>query len=95
MRTLAEVAECGQAVADCRKAIDLSKKFKGDPEDMKHAKTMRGLAHELRGSIYQNLRAAKKALAEYEQALSLDPFLVSALLRRAVTRSAAEDYAGA
>ena len=95
MRTLAEVAECDQAVDDCQKAIDLSKKFKGDAEGMKHAKTMRGLAHELRGSIYQNLRATKKALAEYEQALSLDPYLVSALLRRAVTRSTAEDYAGA
>ena len=53
---------------------------------------MRGLAHELRGSIYQGLRAAKKALAEYEQALSLDPYLVSTLLRRAVTRTSEEDY---
>ena len=34
-------------------------------------------------------------MAEYEQALSLDPYLVSALLRRAVTRSAAGDHAGA
>ena len=56
---------------------------------------MRGLAHELRGSIYHNLRATKKALAEYEQALSLDPYLVSALLRRAVTRITTEDFAGA
>ncbi|MGO9110341.1 MAG: tetratricopeptide repeat protein, partial [Thermoguttaceae bacterium] len=95
MRTLAEIAECRQAAADCRTAIDLSKKFKGNPEDMRHAKTMLGLAYELRGSIYHNLRAAKKALAEYEQALSTDPYLVSALLRRAVTRSTTEDFAGA
>ncbi len=95
MRTLAEVAECEQAVADCQTAIDRSKKFKGDPEGMKHVKTIRGMAHELRGSIYHNLRATKSALAEYEKALSLDPCLVSSLLRRAVTRTIAEDYAGA
>jgi tetratricopeptide (TPR) repeat protein len=95
MRTLAEVAECQQAAADCRTVIDLSKKFQGDPEGMKHAKTMRGLAHELRGSIYHNLDSTKSALAEYERALSLDPYLVSAMLRRAVTRCSAEDYAGA
>jgi len=95
MRTLAEVAECRQAVADCRTAIDLAKKFRGDPEETIHAKTILGLAHELRGSIYQALRATKKALAEYEQALATDPYLVSALLRRAVTRSTTEDFAGA
>jgi len=95
MRTLAEVAECEQAVADCQTAIDRSKKFEGDLEGTKHAKMIRALAHELRGSIYQNLRATKSALAEYEKAISLDPCLVSALLRRALTRTTAEDYAGA
>ena len=95
MRTLAEVAECQQAVDDCQTAIGLAKNIKGDLESMKHAKTMRGLAHELRGSVYQSLQAAQKALAEYEQALALDPYLVSALLRRAVTRSAENDFAGA
>ncbi|MGA2259359.1 MAG: tetratricopeptide repeat protein, partial [Thermoguttaceae bacterium] len=49
----------------------------------------------LRGLIYQNLPATKKALDEYEKALSLDPYLVSALLRRAETRSNAGDYARA
>ena len=95
MRTPAEVAECQRATADCRTAIEKSKKFPGDPEDLKHAKSLCGLAHEFRGSIYYNLGATKKALAEYERALTLDPFLVSTLLRRAVTRSGAEDFAGA
>ncbi len=57
---------------------------------MRHAKSLRGLAHELRGSIYHDLHATQKALAEYERAIALDPFLVSALLRRAVARSATE-----
>ena len=78
MRTLDEVAACRQAAADCRKAIDLSKTFQGDAEGTKQVATLHGLAHELRGSIYQNLRATKKALAEYERALALDPYLVSA-----------------
>ncbi len=95
MRTVGEVADCDRAVDDCQQAIGLSKKFKGDAEGTKQAKSLRGLAHELRGSIYQNLRAAKKALAEYERALALDPYLVSTLLRRAVTRSTTEDYGGA
>jgi tetratricopeptide (TPR) repeat protein len=96
MRTLDEVADCRQAAADCQKAIDLARAFAGDAGGMRRAKTMHALAHELRGSIYQDLRATKKALAEYERALSLeDPLLVSTLLRRAETRSAAEDYAGA
>ena len=84
MRTLSEVAECRQAAADCRKAIEGSKKIVEEvPEGLKHHATkMRGLAHELRGSIYQNLSATKKALAEYEQALALDPYLVSALSPR-------------
>ena len=84
MRTPTEVAECRQAAADCRTAIELSVKLPGDADGMKHAKTMRGLAHELRGLIYQNLGEMDKALAEYERALSLDPYLVSTLLRRAV-----------
>ena len=92
MRTLAEVAECERAVDDCQKAIALAKKFQGDAEGMKHAKTMLGLAHELRGSIYHNLRVFEQALAEYEQALSHDPYLVSALVRRAVTRTTLEDF---
>ncbi len=95
MRTLAEVAQCNRAVDDCQKVLGLSKRVESDTEDGKQARSLGGLAHELRGSIYHNLHAAKKALAEYEQALSLDPFLVSALLRRAVTRSVADDYSGA
>lgn len=95
MRTLAEVAACDQAVDDCQKAIRRSAKFQGDADSMKHAKTMRGLAHELRGSIYQDLHLAKRALAEYERALSLDPYLVSTLLRRAVARTSVEDFGGA
>jgi len=92
MRTLAEVDECERAAADCRTTIDLSKKFKGDADGGKHANSLCGLAHECRGLIYQNLSARQKALAEYDRALSLDPRLVSALLRRAETRADAEDY---
>ncbi len=95
MRTLAEVADCRKAAADCRQAIELAKNFKGDAEAMKRVKSLSALAHELRGSIYQGLPATKKALAEYEEALSLDPYLVSALLRRAVARSADADFAAA
>ena len=98
LRTLDEVAECERAVDDCQNAIELSKKVKGDQESIKDAKEMRGLAHELRGWIYHALQAATKARKEYEQALSLvsrNPLLVSALLRRAETRVAEEDFAGA
>ena len=95
MRTLAEVAQCRQAADDCRTAIALAKKPKDDAESSLHARTMRGMAHELRGLIYQNLLAAKKAMAEFERALSLDPYLVSTLLRRAVARAISDDHPGA
>ena len=62
MRTLAEVAECIQAADDCQKALELSKKFKGDMEGMSRARSIRGLAHELRGQIYHNLWVTKRAL---------------------------------
>ena len=80
MRTLAEVAECGQAADDCRKAMELCNRPQDDADALKRTRTLRGQAHELRGAIYHELRAAEKALAEYERALSLDPYLVSAML---------------
>ena len=95
MRTLAEVRQCDQALDDCQTTIGLSKRVRGDAEDMRHAKSLRGLAHELRGSIYHDLHATQSALVEYERAIALDPFLVSALLRRAVARSATGLYAEA
>jgi tetratricopeptide (TPR) repeat protein len=94
MRTLDEVAECRQAAVDCQKAIEGSQNYQGDPEGTKR-ETLCGLGHELRGSIYQSLHATKKAMAEYQRALDLDLNLVSTLLRRAATRSAAEDFNGA
>jgi tetratricopeptide (TPR) repeat protein len=95
MRTVEEVAECSQAVDDCQKAIELAKKIKGDTEGMNRARSLRGRAHELRGLTYHSLGVAKRALDEYGQALTQDPYLVSALLRRADTRSSLQDYAGA
>jgi tetratricopeptide (TPR) repeat protein len=101
MRTLSEVAECGQAVDDCQRTIELVKKLESankspmDAADIKRIKTLHGLAHEHRGVIYHSLGAAKKATAEYEKAISLVPNLVSALLRRAETRSNMEDSVGA
>jgi len=92
MRTLAEVAQCESAVVDCQTAIELSKKSKGDSDVTKQGRSLCSLAHEFRGLIYQNLPARQKALAEYDKALSLDPNLVSTLLRRAEARADAEDY---
>ncbi len=95
MRTLAEAADCRQAAADCRRVMELAMKLKGDPEAMKLVKPLCARARELRGWIYQSLTATKKALAEYEEALSLDPYLVSALLRRADARCTTEDFTAA
>jgi tetratricopeptide (TPR) repeat protein len=99
LRTEDEVKDCSGAIDDCQKAAELSKKFKGegDPEGMSRAASIHGMAHELRGLVYYNLGATKRALNEYGQALSLDAYLVSALLRRAEARSSPPDldYAGA
>jgi tetratricopeptide (TPR) repeat protein len=88
MRTVEEVAQCSKAVDDCKQAIELAKKVKGDLAATSDAQKVRGIAHQLRGRIYHGLQAGKKALDEYGQALALDPNLVGALLDRATTEAA-------
>jgi tetratricopeptide (TPR) repeat protein len=95
MRTVAEIEQCSQAVDDCQRAIELSKKVPGDQEGADRGKSIGGLAHEIRGRVYENLRLPKRALEEYGRALSLDPYLVSALVWRAVSRVSAKDFTGA
>ncbi len=95
MRTVAEVQECGQAADDCHAALELAKKFHGDADAMRRLRTLRGQSHESRGAIYHALGATPKALTEYGQALVLDPYLISAMLGRAVARSVGGDSAGA
>ena len=95
MRTLAEVQECGQAADDCHAALELAKKSHGDADWLRRLRSLRGQAHESRGAIYHAVGATPKALAEYGQALALDPYLISALLGRAMTRARGDDTAGA
>ncbi len=95
MRTLADVAECEKAATDLQTALGLLSKPQDDLTALKQTHAMRAQTRELCGFIYHNLGITKKALAEYEKALGLDPNLVSTLLRRAETRWAANDYSGA
>ncbi len=95
MQTLADVAACDKAADDCRTAVSLAAKVKGDADEMRRVKKSIAVVHELRGSLYDGTRAGKKAFDEYTAAIALDPALTDALVRRAVNRVKGEDYPAA
>ena len=95
MRTLADVAECDTAADDCRKALALATTVQGDAEALRRAKRVCAEVHKLCGVLYDSLQANKKALDEFATAISLDPNMADALVRRSITRAKTEDFVGA
>jgi tetratricopeptide (TPR) repeat protein len=95
LRSPADIAEYRLAEADCRRAIELHAPVKGDPDATRRSKRACALAHELRGTMHDAIGSPKKALAEFDKAASLDPFLSSTLLCRAIARTGIDDFQGA
>jgi tetratricopeptide (TPR) repeat protein len=94
-RTLHDIAECDKAADDCYQAIFLLDKVQGDSSELRRAKKWSALAHELRGALYDYVSANQKAFDEYSTAISMDPGLADALVRRALNRAKGDDLAGA
>ena len=96
MRTLAEVAECRQAAADCRTAIDASKKFQG--RSGRPEACPRRCAAWRTSFAVRSIRICTPRRRPWPSTNRPFPWIPTSsvrCLRRAVTRSAAEDYAGA
>lgn len=95
MRSLPAVAECSKAMDDCAKALSLSGQIKADNDALRRGKRWLALVHELCGMLYEGLRAPEKAVGEYSAAISTDPDLTDALVRRALVRGSRKDFPGA
>jgi tetratricopeptide (TPR) repeat protein len=95
MHTLANVAACVKAADDCHAAATLASKVKGDADERRRLRRSMAVVHELRGAIYDGVKAEKKAYDEYTAAISMDPAMTDALVRRALNRAKGKDYAGA
>ncbi len=95
MRKLADIVACEKAADDCRQAISFAAKTPSGAAPRHRVARWSALAHELRGVLYDSLKARQKAFDEYTKAVSIDPALADALVRRALNRAKTEDFAGA